>query len=193
MTHPGDKYPFQAQIYLRRWDEPAVIIRTDLTSVLWYPGCYFLKKVSRTGQLTCSPDLWRSPPGVYFSPVIAKGAWGDYFSHVDNCITNLTLLYFTSASVMRDSQRHRYPGVVQKKSSLNCCKHLLGQYWELPGNANLCSLSYEDLRPLSIEPFLISILGFCFSSTVHHKSDQIAGFLFKTFPSKNKIWSLIIQ
>jgi len=83
-----------------------------------------------------------------------------------------------------------------QKLSLNCCILILEQHWKLTGNTNLCSLSSRGSETSFYwtgSKFLISILGFCFSSTAHHKSDQIVGFLLKTFPSKNKIWSLIIQ
>lgn len=83
-----------------------------------------------------------------------------------------------------------------QKLSFNCCVLILEQHWKLTGNTNLCSLSCRGSETSFYwtgSESLISILGFCFSSTAHHKSDQIVGFLLKTFPSKNKIWSLIIQ
>lgn len=116
---------------------------SELTLLLCYGtrDVIFLRKCP--GQ-----DNWLAPQtsgeevlqGVYFSPMIAKGACGDYFSHVDNCIMNLTLLSFTSASVRRDSQRDRYPCVVQKKSSLSTAANIYwgntGSFLEIPASAH---------------------------------------------------------
>lgn len=164
------------------------------------PGTYFSWDIQDSwhGEVLEMLEMF-----LFFSPVITKGAQGDQSSHiVDNHIMNLTLLYFTSASAGRHSQWDTIPAYCRQacfcsnQNSLTCYVDILGQYCKFTGNTNFCSPSSSESKTSfywTSSGFLISILGFCFSSTAHHKSDQIVGFLFKTFPSENKIWSLIIQ
>ena len=101
----------------------------------------------------------RAPPES-LSLVMAQGSC-DLFSHVVDRIMNLTLLYFTSESARWDLQRHklpvycRQPCTVQSKSSFLTPVYI---YWDntgsLLGIVSSAQLPPEDLRPLSIKPFL---------------------------------------